>query len=103
MNGKLGEDIISMYKPYRNDKADWKTTVISKQKFEIYGRYETIDVSKHFLIQSARVPTGSWWPLRINKPRTKARSSLPLRKLTRLSNIKYLPKELSGNSGFSSS
>jgi hypothetical protein len=38
--------VINMYKPYRNYDADWKTTVISKQKFEIYGRYEIIDVSK---------------------------------------------------------
>ncbi len=33
MSGKLGEDIINMYKPYTNTDADWKTTVISKQKF----------------------------------------------------------------------
>ena len=46
MTGKLGEDIINFYKPYRNYDADWKTTVISKQKFEIFGRYEIIDVSK---------------------------------------------------------
>ena len=45
MSTKLGEDIISMYKPYRNETADWKITVMSKQKFEIYGRYEVIDVS----------------------------------------------------------
>lgn len=31
----LGEDVIKMYEPYRNHHADWKTTVISKQKFEI--------------------------------------------------------------------
>lgn len=30
---KLGEDIIEMYKPYRNHNANWKTTTISKQKF----------------------------------------------------------------------
>lgn len=50
MSTKLGEDIINMYKPYRNDGADWKNTVISKQKFEIYGRYEVIDVSNFPLI-----------------------------------------------------
>lgn len=44
MATKLGEDIINMYKPFRNNDADWKTTVISKQKFEVYGRYEIIDV-----------------------------------------------------------
>lgn len=33
MSSKLGEDIINMYKPYTNYDADWKTTVISKQKF----------------------------------------------------------------------
>ena len=33
MSNKLGEDIIAMYKPYRNENADWKTTTISKQKF----------------------------------------------------------------------
>lgn len=33
MSGKLGEDIINQYKAYRNHNADWKTTVISKQKF----------------------------------------------------------------------
>ena len=41
---KLGEDIINMYKPYRNHNAKWKTTTISKQRFEIYDRYEIIDV-----------------------------------------------------------
>jgi mitogen-activated protein kinase 1/3/mitogen-activated protein kinase 6 len=41
---KLGEDIINMYKPYRNHNAKWKVTTISKQKFEIYDRYEIIDV-----------------------------------------------------------
>ena len=49
MATKLGEDVINFYKPYRNDKADWKNTVISKQKFEIYGRYEIIDVSNIYL------------------------------------------------------
>lgn len=33
MANKLGEDIIAMYEPYRNEKADWKTSMISKQKF----------------------------------------------------------------------
>lgn len=49
---KLGEDIINMYKPYRNHHAKWKTTTISKQKFEIYDRYEIIDVSTRYLIKS---------------------------------------------------
>lgn len=42
---KLGEDIINMYKPYRNHNAKWKVTTISKQRFEIYDKYEIIDVS----------------------------------------------------------
>lgn len=33
-----------MYKPYYNHDAKWKLTTISKQKFEIYDRYEIIDV-----------------------------------------------------------
>lgn len=45
MKPKLGEDIIKTYEPYRNDKAKWKTTTISNQKFEIYDRYEIIDTS----------------------------------------------------------
>lgn len=53
MSTKLGEDVIKMYEPFRNHSADWKTTVISKQKFEIEGRYEIIDVSKIFAY-------GSW-------------------------------------------
>jgi hypothetical protein len=40
-----------MYKPYRNHNAKWKTTTISKQKFEIYDRYEIIDVSNSAFIQ----------------------------------------------------
>lgn len=35
MATKLGEDIIQMYEPYRNDKGNLKTSYISKQKFEI--------------------------------------------------------------------
>ena len=46
---KLGEDIINAYKQYRNDGAKWKNTVVSKQKFEIYDRYEIIDVSNNLL------------------------------------------------------
>ena len=45
---QLGQDIITMYKPYRNHHANWKTVTISKQKFEIPDRYEIIDVSKSF-------------------------------------------------------
>ena len=47
---KLGEDVINFYKPYRNHDAKWKNTIVSKQKFEIYERYEIIDVSKKFVI-----------------------------------------------------
>lgn len=50
MSRKLGDDVVNMYKPYRNYDADWKTTIISKKKFEIYGRYEIIDISNYFLI-----------------------------------------------------
>lgn len=39
MSNNLGEDIIAMYQPYRNYDADWKPHVISKQRFEVYGRY----------------------------------------------------------------
>jgi hypothetical protein len=51
---KLGEDIINMYKPYRNHNAKWKNTTISKQKFEIYDRYEIIDVSRSYFIKLDR-------------------------------------------------
>jgi len=54
---KLGEDIIKMYKPYTNYDAKWKVTTISKQKFEIYDRYEIIDVSTKQFTQSDRVLT----------------------------------------------
>jgi hypothetical protein len=47
---QIGEDIINMYKKYRNHDANWKTVTISKQKFEITDRYEIIDVSNAFLI-----------------------------------------------------
>ena len=30
---QLGQDIINMYKQYRNHHANWKTITISKQKF----------------------------------------------------------------------
>jgi hypothetical protein len=56
---KLGEDIINMYKPYRNHNAKWKVTTISKQRFEIYDKYEIIDVSNLCSIQSVRVHTAS--------------------------------------------
>lgn len=49
-HGELGQDIIDMYKGYRNHHAKWKTTTISKQKFEIYDRYEIIDVSRFDVI-----------------------------------------------------
>jgi hypothetical protein len=39
-----------MYRPYRNHNAKWKVTTISKQKFEIYDRYEIIDVSTYAFI-----------------------------------------------------
>lgn len=39
MKQKLGEDIIKMYEPYKNDKAKWKLSEINNQKFEIYDRY----------------------------------------------------------------
>lgn len=53
---KLGDDIIKMYKPYENHNAHWKTTTISKQRFEIPDRYEIIDVSNDLFIKSVKVP-----------------------------------------------
>lgn len=47
---KLGEDIINMYKPYRNMHSTWKTNIISKQRFEIPDRYEIVDVSNSDVI-----------------------------------------------------
>ena len=85
---KLGEDIINMYKPYRNHNAKWKVTTISKQRFEIYDKYEIIDVSNPSSIQSAKVHTAL-----LLQPKTKMNSS-PSKKLTKPSNTKSLPKEL---------
>jgi len=79
---KLGEDIINMYKPYRNHNAKWKITTISKQRFEIYDKYEIIDVSTFSSIQSVRVPMVS-----LLLPKTKT-NLLPSKKLTRLSNTR---------------
>lgn len=45
MKQKLGEDIIKLYEPYRNDKAKWRVSEINNQKFEIYDRYEIMDTS----------------------------------------------------------
>lgn len=42
---KLGEDISKMYSPYKNDISQWKTSIISGQKFILDQRYEIIDVS----------------------------------------------------------
>lgn len=33
MDNKLGEDVINMYKPYRNKQADMKVTIKSNKKF----------------------------------------------------------------------
>lgn len=71
---KLGEDIINMYKPYRNHNAKWKVTTISKQRFEIYDRYEIIDVSKLETIQSDRAHTVLWLLPKTRKPKLKART-----------------------------
>lgn len=57
---QLGQDIINMYKPYRNHHANWKTVTISKQKFEIPDRYEIIDVSKVFHYHHSR-PRRLWY------------------------------------------
>ena len=71
---KLGEDIINMYKPYRNHNAKWKITTISKQRFEIFDRYEIIDVSNPNPIQSVKVLTALLSPPRTRKPKPKART-----------------------------
>ena len=70
---KLGEDIINMYKPYRNHNAKWKTTTISKQKFEIYDRYEIIDVSKTCFMKLAKEHTELSLPPRTRSHTLKAR------------------------------
>ena len=51
MKVKLGEDIIKAYEPYRNEKAKWKSSIISNQRFEIYDRYEIVDTSE-FMVYS---------------------------------------------------
>lgn len=71
---KLGEDIINMYKPYRNHNAKWKITTISKQRFEIFDRYEIIDVSNPNPIQSDKVLTALSSPPRTRKQKPKART-----------------------------
>jgi hypothetical protein len=45
---QIGQDIIDLYKPYRDPHFNWKTVTISKQKFEIPARYDVIDVSINF-------------------------------------------------------
>jgi hypothetical protein len=92
MKPKLGEDIIKTYEPYRNDKAKWKTTTISNQKFEIYDRYEIIDTSKALLSQSAKAPMVSSWQQKTRKLPIRKRIWSPSRKLTRPLNTKYSPK-----------
>ena len=64
---KLGEDIINMYKPYRNHNAKWKVTTISKQRFEIIDKYEIIDVSIHYLTQLDKEPMVLSWPPKTRK------------------------------------
>ena len=82
---KLGEDIINMYKPYRNHNAKWKVTTISKQRFEIEEKYEIIDVSTFPLIQLVKAPTASlllqktktnWSPSKRSTRPSSTRSSL---------------------------
>ena len=84
---KLGEDIINMYKPYRNHNAKWKVTTISKQRFEIYDKYEIIDVSNSFTIQLGKEPMELLLQLKIKK------TSWPSKKSIKPLNIKFLPKE----------
>lgn len=93
---KLGEDIINMYKPYRNHNAKWKVTTISKQRFEIYDKYEIIDVSNPSSIQSVREHMALLW---LPKTRT---NSWPSKRSTRPSSTRSLQKELSDNWDFSS-
>jgi hypothetical protein len=56
---KLGEDIINMYKPYRNADAKWKTMMIAKQKFEINDRYDITAVRTILFMQSVKAPMES--------------------------------------------
>ena len=56
---KLGEDIINMYKPYRNADAKWKTMMIAKKKFEINDRYDITAVRTILLMQSVKAPMES--------------------------------------------
>lgn len=39
MQGKIGKDVIEYYEPYRNEAADWKVTMLGKERFEVYSRY----------------------------------------------------------------
>ena len=47
---KLGEDIISMYKPYENKTTAWKKTKLNNQTFELPDYYEVVSLSNSFLI-----------------------------------------------------
>jgi hypothetical protein len=94
---KLGEDIINMYKPYRNHNAKWKVTTISKQRFEIYDKYEIIDVSTELIYA---VGQGAYGIVVAAKEKT---NLWPLRRSIRPSNTKYLPNAPSVNSASSSS
>ena len=53
---KLGEDIISMYKPYENKTTVWKKTKLNNQIFELPDYYEVVSLSNSFLIQSVSAP-----------------------------------------------
>jgi|JI6StandDraft_1071083.scaffolds.fasta_scaffold34417_3 hypothetical protein len=91
---KLGEDIINMYKPYRNHNAKWKVTTISKQRFEIFDRYEIIDVSKIYPMQSGKGLTVSWSLPKTKNPRLRAKTWSPSKRSTRPSSTRSSQKEL---------
>lgn len=96
-HNQLGQDIIEMYKPYRNHNAKWKVTTISKQKFEIYDRYEIIDVSKYAFIKLDKEPMALLLLLKTRKQKLKEKILLQLKKLTKLLSIRSSPKELWGS------
>lgn len=78
---KLGEDIINMYKPYRNHNAKWKVTTISKQKFQIYDRYEIIDVSNYSLIKVGQGAYGIVVAAKDKQAKTEGKDLVAIKKI----------------------
>jgi hypothetical protein len=97
---KLGEDIITMYKPYRNLNTNWTVATVAKQKFEIDRRYEILDVRIDYSMQWGKEPMESSSQLKIPVPRPKKSDSSPSRKYSRLLNTRYLRNAPSGSLDF---